>query len=293
VGAAGVPANGLSVFPAITPDGRFVAFYSFASNLSPADGDTTADVFRRDVLGPPAVPASRISIGDLTLPEGGSGQTAFRFAVSLDHAQPAPVTVGFSTANGTANAPGDYVAGSGTVTFAAGQTTKPVTVQVNGDTTVEASETFDVNLANAAGNATIADAQAIGTIANDDQSAAEPRSRISIADVRRREGNRGRTAFRFTLSLDRTQSAPVSLSFSTANGSARAPRDYSPARGTVTFTRGETAKTITVLVKGDRTREPNETFRVNLATSAGNASIADAQAVGTIVNDDRRRVERR
>jgi len=166
-------------------------------------------------------------------------------------------------------------------------------VQVSGDTTVEPDETFTVNLANTVGNATIADAQAIGTIANDDQSAAEPRSRISIADVRRREGNRGRTAFRFTLSLDRTQSAPVSLSFSTANGSARAPRDYSRARGTVTFTRGETAKTITVLVKGDRTREPNETFRVNLATSAGNASIADAQAVGTIVNDDRRRVERR
>ena len=289
VGATGVPANGLSVFPAITRDGRFVVFYSFASNLSPTDGDTSADVFRRDVLGPPVVQPSRISINDVTVAEGNSGQTSFRFTVSLDRAQPAPVTIGFSTANATAAAPGDYVARGGTITFAPGRTSEPVTVQVNGDTTVEPNETFAVNLANAAGNATIADAHAIGTIANDDQSATEPRSRISIADARRREGNHGRTAFRFTISLDRAQSAPVSVSFSTANGTARAPRDYSPAGGTVTFARGETAKTITVFVRGERLKEPNEACRVNLAASAGNAAIADAHARGTIVNDDRRR----
>ena len=291
-GAAGVLGDGPSLFPAISADGRFVSFYSFASNLSPADGDTTADVFRRDVLGPPAGQASRISINNLSLAEGNSGQTAFRFTVSLDRAQPAPVTVGFATANGTASAPGDYAPSSGTVTFAPGQTTEAVTVQVNGDITVEPNETFTVTLANAAGNATIADAQAIGTIANDDQAPTEPHSRISIADVRRKEGNRGRTAFRFRVSLDRVQSAPVTVSFSTANGRAKTPRDYSGAFGKVTFVSGETAQTVTVFVRGDKAKEPNETFSVSLSSPTGHATIADAKAVGTIVNDDRHRRSR-
>jgi Calx-beta domain-containing protein/WD40 repeat protein len=292
-GAAGVPGNGFSVFPAISAEGRFVAFYSSASNLTAADADTNPDVYRRDVLGPPAVPASRISINDLSIPEGNSGQTAFRFTVSIDRAQPAPMTVSFSTANATAIAPGDYVAGSGSVTFAPGETARPVTVRVNGDTTVEPNESFTVDLTNVAGNATIADVQGIGTIVNDDQAASGPPSRISIANTRRREGNRGRTAFRFRITLDRAQSAPVSVSVSTANGTAKAPRDYSPASRTVIFSRGETAKTITVLVRGDKTEEANEAFRVNLATPTGNATIADARALGTIVNDDRRRAMRR
>jgi Calx-beta domain len=112
---------------------------------------------------------SRISIADVRLAEGNTGQTAYRFAVSLDRAQSAPVTVDFSTADGTATAPGDYLAASGTVSFAPGETTKTVTVQFNGDTTKEPNETFAVNLANATGNATIADGHALGTIVNDDR----------------------------------------------------------------------------------------------------------------------------
>ena len=78
------------------------------------------------------------------------------------------MTVNFATANGTATAPTDYTANSGTVTFAPGVTSQTVTVQVNGDTTVEPNETFNVNLSGATGNATITDAQGVGTIVNDD-----------------------------------------------------------------------------------------------------------------------------
>jgi chitinase len=106
--------------------------------------------------------------------EGNAGQSAFRFIISLDRAQSSPVTVGFATANGTATAPSDYTAASGTVTFAPGETAKPVTVEVNGDTTVEPDETFGVNLTNATANATIADGQAMGTIVNDDQAVTLP-----------------------------------------------------------------------------------------------------------------------
>jgi hypothetical protein len=163
-----------------------------------------------------------------------------------------------------------------------------VTVEVNGDTTVEPNETFNVNLANATGNATIADAAGVGTIVNDDQPVTEPPASISLSDVSLAEGNAGQTAFSFTASLDRAQSARVTVDFATANGSATAPSDYAATTGTVTFAPGETAKTVTVQVNGDTTREPNETFNVNLANAAGNATIADATGVGTIANDDRR-----
>ncbi len=90
------------------------------------------------------------------------------------------MTVDFATADGTATQPGDYASNTGTVTFAPGETSKTVTVQVNGDTAVEPNETFFVNLSNATGNATIADNQGVGTIVNDDATGA---SNISINDV--------------------------------------------------------------------------------------------------------------
>ena len=166
-------------------------------------------------------------------------------------------------------------------------------MQANGDTTVEPDETFTVNLSNAVGNATIADAQAVATIVNDDRTATPPPARISIDDVTMAEGNAGQTAFRFTVSLDGAQSGPVTVDFSTANGTATAPGDYVAGSGTVNFAPGETAKTVTVQVNGDTRKEANETFTVNLASAIGNATIADGHAIGTIVNDDRNRATHR
>ena len=110
-----------------------------------------------------------ISIGDASVTEGNSGATAATFTVSLSYGAPETVTVGWTTADGTASAPGDYAAGGGTVTFPANSTSQQLTVQVNGDMTVESDETFVVTLAGVTGNATIADGQATGIIRNDDQ----------------------------------------------------------------------------------------------------------------------------
>ena len=60
----------------------------------------------------------------------------------------AAASVEFATANGTATAPGDYAAQSGTLNFAPGEATKTITVLVNGDAAFEADETFTVNLSN-------------------------------------------------------------------------------------------------------------------------------------------------
>ena len=75
------------------------------------------------------------------------------------------------------------------------------------------------------------------------------------------------------------------VDFATSNGSAAAGSDYTAQSGTVTFAPGETSKTISIAVQGDRRREGNETFFVNLSDAQG-ASIVDGLGLGTILNDD-------
>src|SRR5688572_10459867 len=81
---------------------------------------------------------------------------------------------------------------------------------------------------------------------------------ISIGDVSIAEGDAGQSAFVFTVSLSQASSKPVSVKFATSAGSARsADGDYAAASGTLKFAKGETTKTITVLVNGDATLEPD------------------------------------
>ena len=85
----------------------------------------------------------RITIIDVTKAEGKNGSsTSFTFTVSLSAAYDQPVTVSYRTVNGTATAGSDYTSRSGTLTFAPGETTKTITIQVKGDNKRESNETF-------------------------------------------------------------------------------------------------------------------------------------------------------
>ena len=110
-----------------------------------------------------------ISIGNASVLEGNDGLSYANLTVSLSPADnTGPHTVQYATADGTATAgSGDYNARTGTLTFAAGQTSQTVTVEVHGDTTVEPNESASVNLSNAVG-ATIGTATGVATILNDD-----------------------------------------------------------------------------------------------------------------------------
>ena len=77
----------------------------------------------------------------------------------------------------------------------------------------------------------------------------------------------------------------VSVNFQTADGDAKAKSDYQSTSGTLTFAPGETSKTISVAVKGDKTVEPEEWFYVNLSDASG-ADILDGQGIGMIAYDD-------
>jgi Ca2+-binding RTX toxin-like protein len=108
-----------------------------------------------------------ISISDFRQNEGNSGTTNFNFAVTLSNPSYQTVSVNYATADGISVAGTDYNSASGVLTFNPGETTKNITVAVNGNTLVETNKNFLVNLSNAV-NGAIVDNQAVGTIVNDD-----------------------------------------------------------------------------------------------------------------------------
>ncbi|NQW51599.1 MAG: hypothetical protein HQ465_10205, partial [Rhodospirillales bacterium] len=253
-------------------------------NLPIAGGGTVAGASGATdgVIGSEGGVLPALSITDLSVAEDNGDHAHFMFVVTLDKAATGPVTVAYSTANGTATAGSDYVASSGTVTFAAGETSKMVHVDIKGDALAEGNETFTVNLSSPAG-ARIADGTAIGTIIDDDRAPVLPA--LSIADLSVAEDNGNHAHFMFVVTLDQAATGPVTVAYSTANGTATAGSDYAATNGTLTFAAGETSKTVHVDISGDTVFEGNETFGVTLSNASG-ATIADATAVGTIVNDD-------
>jgi hypothetical protein len=259
----------ISSASAINDAGQIVAIAYDAQNLPHAV-----------LLNPLAADTPLLSIGDITVTEGNAGTQVATFTVTLSTASSNPVTVNFATANGTASAGSDYQTASGRLTFAPGEKTQTVTVLVNGDRVGEPNETFLVNLSGATGGAVIIDGQGVGTIVDD-----EPR--LSINDVSRVEGNSGTTLFVFTVTLSAASDVPVTVNFATANGTAKAGEDYDAQSGTLTFAPGETTRTISIVVRGDKKKEANETFFVNLSGASG-AFALDWQGIGTILDDERR-----
>lgn len=211
--------------------------------------------------------------------EGNSGTTAMTFTVTLSAPSDAPITVNYTTGDSSATvAGGDYQANTGSVPFAAGQTSALITVLVNGDRIAESDESFSVQLTGATG-AEILSGYAYGTIKDD-----EPR--ISITGGSVKEGNSGTTSITFTVTLSAAYDQTVTVNYQTQASTATAGEDYVSKSGTLTFLPGQTTKTFTVTINGDKKKEPNEYFFVNLSGASSNAMIASYSALGTILNDD-------
>ena len=138
-----------------------------------------------------------LSINDVAMPEGNTGNTDFVFTVTLSEASTKSVKVNYETVNGTATLGSDFNPSQGSLSFDPGVTSLTITVVVRGDTVYEPDETFFVNLSNPR-FATIADGQGVGTIQNDDQ----PTPALSINNVTVQEGGSGTmTPATFTVKL--------------------------------------------------------------------------------------------
>jgi hypothetical protein len=108
---------------------------------------------------------------------------------------------------------------------------------------------------------------------------------LAVADASVLEGNRGSNNVAVAVTLSSGSSQAITVSYRTVDGTAKAKEDYTATSGTLTFQPGETSRTISVSIKGDRKREANETFTVELFNAVG-GTVGDAVATGTILNDD-------
>jgi hypothetical protein len=196
------------------------------------------------------------------------------------------VSVNYATADGTAKAISDYVAASGTLHFADGETTKSVTVQLTDDTTYEGLEAFELKLNDPSAGATLgAPSAATINVANDDSAPS-----LSVADTSVVEGNANTTDAVFNVSLSAASGVAVNVSYETfdialAQHPALAGEDYLAAQGALLFAPGETSKQVVVKVKGDTDIEPDEVFALRL-NGSDSATLADKTGECQIKNDD-------
>ncbi|GEM_PF-6934202 len=224
-------------------------------------------------------PKPTISIDDVTINEG---QPAV-FTVTLSKSYDKTVSVSYTTAAALATPPEDYRAKRGTITFPPGSTSQRVLVTTVNDNVHENDEHFYVNLSNPS-EATLAKEKGRALILDDD-----PIPGIRISDVTVMEGNDGTdpaTPAYFRVSLTNPTSDEVTISYSTADGTAKIiDNDYqAPTAHTFTFAPRSVVEWVRIDVVGDKVYEPTEYFYVNLSHPV--YTITDSQGVGTILNDD-------
>ena len=109
---------------------------------------------------------------------------------------------------------------------------------------------------------------------------------LSPATTSITEGDTGSQSLNFTVTLSVASTSTVTVNYATANGTATAGSDYTATSGTLSFAAGETSKTITVSVLGDKTVESNENFTLVLSSPSGATLGSTASATVTIIDND-------
>lgn len=239
-------------------------------------------------------PAAHAAASDLRITadsdvESNSGTNPMGFTVSRDAATGIDctfaATIGFS---GTSTANADDLANEGVEQIfrmkANATSGFYVMAQIVGDTIIEPDETFVATIRGVAHQGDPACTvsrvarRAVGRIITDDIG-------VSVADASLTEGNSGTANMQVRLSLSSPAKGAETVRFTTASVTATPPSDYTNRDFVVTFAAGQTTRDIPVVVKGDTTVEPNETFTVTLTNPVG-LIVTDALSFGTITNDD-------
>ena len=233
-------------------------------------------------------PAVFTASATLQQSEGNAGPNSFVINVTLSNPSVETVTVDFATSDGTATAGSDYVANSGTLTFAPGVTSASVSVSVNGDTAVELSETFTLTLSNSSNASFILRSQTIATITNDDATAQFNSADFHVAEENgiaivtvSRVGDTSKVA-----TVDFSTNDNFSGNCSQVNGNASATCDFLTAGARLRFGVGEISKTLLISVVDDGYVEGNETFTLTLSNGSGMTLGTPTSTTITIHDND-------
>jgi hypothetical protein len=226
-------------------------------------------------------PMPTLSIDDVTQAEGDSGFTKFNFTISLSAASGQIVSIDYASSDGTAKSATDYLPAAGTLLIGPGQTSRQLSINVNGDTLFEPNENFFVNLSNPVNIASVTKTQGTGTIVNDD-SVPPPTVQFSQSSTTVQEDL---TAI--TISVTRTgdTSGVTSVDYKTIDGTATQKGDFEYAAGTLHFAAGDTTKTFQVLVNEDMFAEGNENFSIALSNPAG-GTLGTPNTMTVTITDD-------
>lgn len=245
-----------------------------------------------------------VSISDASIKEGSNGQTPLVFPVTLSGPQSAPVQVEYKTVDGTAtSASGDYLGTSGDqiLTFNPGETSKSITVLINGDTSYESDEQFQIQIVRAQRmdttgpvNLQLSQPSVFGTIINDD-----PIPSISISDYNPGPNQVEGDPATFIVSLSNPSQNTVTVQWRTDTsltfqampaGDAATPAPFPNANfvmnnGTLTFQPGVTSQVIKVQTLANHLDQSDTTFWVDLSNAAF-ARISDSRGYGIIRDSD-------
>lgn len=217
-----------------------------------------------------------VFISDVSVTEGDSVNPTAVLTVALTQPTVTGLEVSFTTVSGTAIVGQDFLANSGVLTFAPGETSKTISVVVLADLIGEGGESFFVDLSTTF-PVGISDARGEVTIFDDDVL-------VSINDVTQTETN-GTTTFDFTVTLNTVPQNAITVQYAFGNGNALAGFDFDGTSGSVTVAPGITTAQLSVTVTGEGTAEDDENFFVNILPTSDYA-LADGQGIGTILNDD-------
>ncbi|MEZ6060023.1 MAG: Calx-beta domain-containing protein [Planctomycetaceae bacterium] len=279
-----VKANSSSQRPSISGDGRFVAFVSQASNLSPLSTDFSPQIYARDRA---AGTTTLVSVNRLGT--AGGNDTSDLPQISRDGSVVAFESYATNLQTGVSDSNSDrdvfvrnWRAASPVTETASRRSTGTSTgnrlsysPSISEDGTTISFVSNGNNLVAGISDPIVTpDIFAVRSIG------------LSVNSVTADEGDSGSTNFQFTVTLLSPSTQTVTVDYETLDGSATtADNDYTAASGTLTFNPGETTKVITVSVVGDVTIEPNEVFSLRLF-NAVNADIVVGNATGTIRDDD-------
>lgn len=226
------------------------------------------------------------SIGGASIVEGNSGTKNLTFTITRSGSTAVAGSVQYYTQalSGQATPTTDYTTKAvTTMSFPVGATTKTFTVAIKGDLVAEPDEYFQVVLKNPVAGDLETFPFDYGQILNDDSSATPS---ISISDASIAEGDSFTKNVTFTITRTGNLAGTTAFKYATQDGTAIAPGDYTAkALTSLSFTAGQTSKTVTVTVKGDTVVEPDEMFSVVLSAVTG-GTIGDGTGTATITNDD-------
>ena len=239
----------------------------------------------------------RVEITETSITEGDNGSQWMTVEVTRKGYNPGDLsqsaTIDFSTSDGTAKiADGDYQSATGTLSFYGDPTaltqSQFFTVQITGDTRVEADEYFWVNLSNPTGSVGLADSipsSAKMTINEDDQATISIGPDITV--------NEDTGYVTLTVSLDQPVATEVKVDYLTVANTATSLNDYTYKSSRLTFAPGEQSQTISIYIRDRDDVELDESFLVklsNIQASGADVIFADDQAEITILDDDQAQI---